>query len=257
MEIRPDEFLSFYQWLGTAIMFFLIAVPALDVAGHFRLLPVFCSPTRTCGRFLCGRADRLPRRSARTCCIHRLRRILAIARLAVQEAIRRRVLLAFAIFAVIFLFAGWFLDTKSNDPARLYLSFVLTTTNYLVILLALFLSAFSLPADIKNKTIFTVVTKPVRSGEIVLGRIVGFTAVISVLLIAMCVVSYFFVVRGLNHEHGVNVESVTVVAADAEADIEPGWEGETTSQLTSLAILGRSTPTEWTDGRDDGPLAYA
>ena len=36
---------------------------------------------------------------------------------------------------------------------------------------------FSLPADIKTKTIYTVVTKPVRPGEIVLGRIVGFSLV--------------------------------------------------------------------------------
>ena len=50
-------------------------------------------------------------------------------------------------------------------------------------LLALFLSAFSLPADIKSRTIYTVVTKPVRTGEIVLGRMLGFTAIGTVLLV--------------------------------------------------------------------------
>ncbi len=89
-------------------------------------------------------------------------RIWALTRLTIHEALRRRVLIAFAVFALIFLFAGWFLDVKSRDPAHLYLSFVMTTTNYLVIVLALFLGTFSIPADIKNKTIFTVVTKPVR-----------------------------------------------------------------------------------------------
>ena len=43
--------------------------------------------------------------------------------------------------------------------------------------MALFLSAFSLPADIKNHTIYTIVTKPVRPSEIVLGRILGFAAI--------------------------------------------------------------------------------
>lgn len=129
------------------------------------------------------------------------RRVMALAQLAVQEALHRRVLVAFAVFIVILLFAGWYLDTDSPEPARLYLSFVLTTTSYLVLLLALFLSVFSLPQDITRRTIYTIVTKPVRSSEIVLGRIVGFAAVGTLLLLATGAVSYVFVIRGLNHTH--------------------------------------------------------
>ena len=113
------------------------------------------------------------------------RRVWALAWLAVKESIRRRVVVVFAVFIVILLFAGWFLDPGSADPARLYLSFVLTATSYLVLLLALFLSSLSLPADIKNRTLHTVVTKPVRRSEIVLGRILGFTAVGTALLLVM------------------------------------------------------------------------
>ena len=91
----------------------------------------------------------------------------------------------FAVFILILLFAGWYLDPASIDPARLYLDFVLTATSYLVLLLSLFLSSQSLPADIKSHTIYTVVTKPVRASEVVLGRIVGFTAVTTFLLLVM------------------------------------------------------------------------
>ena len=69
------------------------------------------------------------------------RRVWALARLAIQESIRRRVVVVFAVFILILLFAGWFLDPGSIDPARLYLDFVLTATSYLVLLLALFLSS--------------------------------------------------------------------------------------------------------------------
>ena len=124
------------------------------------------------------------------------RRLLAIARLAFQESLRRRVLVVFVVFVVALLFAGWFLDRNSDHPARLYLSFVLTATYYLVLLLAVFLSAFSLPNDIKNRTIYTVVTKPVRAWEIVLGRILGFCAIGTLLLVLMCLFSYVFVQRG-------------------------------------------------------------
>jgi hypothetical protein len=146
------------------------------------------------------------------------RRVLALAWLAVQESLRRRVLVGFAVFLLILLFAGWFLDSKSTDPAALYLSFVITATTYLVLLMALFLSVFSLPADIKNKTIYTIVTKPVRPGEIVLGRILGFSLIGTLLLAVMGVFSFFFVTRLLNHTHTVDTESIIVESGDAEGE---------------------------------------
>src|SRR5687768_10010727 len=137
-----------------------------------------------------------------------LRRTLAVSRLAIQEAIRNRVLIGFGVFVILLLFAGMFLDVKNSNPARVYLSFVLHSTNYLVLLMALFLSTFSIPNDIKNRTIYTVVTKPIRASEIVLGRILGFAAVGTAMLVAMGLLSYVFVWRGLSHSHQIQVESV-------------------------------------------------
>ena len=119
--------------------------------------------------------------------------------------------MAFAVFILILLFAGWFLDPGSIDPARLYLGFVLTATSYLVLLLALFLSSLSLPTDIKNRTLHTVVTKPVRASEVVLGRIVGFTAVATCLLALMGAISYVFVERGLAHTHQLAADDLQPV----------------------------------------------
>ncbi len=101
------------------------------------------------------------------------RRVWALAWLAVKESIRRGVLVGFGVLFVILLFGAWFLDVDSTHPAQLYLAVVLTSTSWLVLLLMLFLSAFSLPADIKSRTIHTVVTKPVRTSEVVLGRMLG------------------------------------------------------------------------------------
>ncbi|MBM4058770.1 MAG: ABC transporter permease, partial [Planctomycetes bacterium] len=98
------------------------------------------------------------------------RRVWALARLAIQESLRRNVLVVLGLFALIVLFAGWFLDPASVNPGKLYLGFILAATNLLVCLVTLILSVFSLPADFKAKAIQTVTTKPVRTGEIVLGR---------------------------------------------------------------------------------------
>ncbi len=135
-------------------------------------------------------------------------RMWAVARLAIQEAIGNRVLVGFGVFIVLLLVAGMFLDVDNSNPGRVYLSFVLWTTTLLVLLMALFLSAFSIPNDIKNRTIYTVVTKPVRASEIVLGRIVGFATVGTAMLVFMGVISYFFVTRSLSHSHLVEAASV-------------------------------------------------
>lgn len=227
MEIRPDELQTFAQWIGPALQFCVIAIPVLIALAIFawylaaavRRGPVegFYSVAQVIASFV---GQDVPGTS--------LRRVMALVRLTVQEAVRRRVLIAFGIFALVFLFAGWFLDVKSDDPAHLYLSFVLTTTNYLVIALALFLSVFSIPADIKSKTIYTVVTKPVRAIEIILGRVLGFVVVITILLILMCAISYGFVVRGLHHEHQATMDSVTRIEPQEEGKSSPGWEGATT-----------------------------
>ncbi|MEM8680607.1 MAG: hypothetical protein AAGF97_14765, partial [Planctomycetota bacterium] len=150
-----------------------------------------------------------------------LRRTLAVATLAVKESLRSYSLIVFAIFVLILLLAGWYLDARSDNPARLYISFVLKSGNFLILLLAIFLSAFSLPNDVKSKTIFTVVTKPVRPWEMILGRILGFAFVGTCILSLMCLISFFFVKRGLHHRH--EVELASVVERDTG-----GWMGTTT-----------------------------
>jgi hypothetical protein len=169
------------------------------------------------------------------------RRIAAIAKLAILESLRRRVLIVFFIFALLLLFAGWFLDPSSDHPARLYISFVLTATERLVLVMAILLSAFSLPNDIKNRTIYTVVTKPVRATEIVLGRAVGFCAVNSVLLILMGVISYGFVVRGLNHSHTIDPD-------DMEAMLVDGGSSGAMTGVTSRDSRHRHEVTVGADG---------
>jgi ABC-type transport system involved in multi-copper enzyme maturation permease subunit len=154
------------------------------------------------------------------------RRIWAIARLAVKESFRRRVIVALVVFFLILLFAGWFLKTDYPQPAKLLFSFVLTATTYLILLIALLLSTFSLPNDFKTKTIYTIVTKPVRAGDIVLGRILGFTLVGTILLAIMSCFGYVFVVRTLYHTHEVDVARLEEVV-NSDGDVV-GKVGRTT-----------------------------
>jgi hypothetical protein len=208
--IREFEPPVFAEWIWPALLVF---VQIAAVLGLIALVGGFLVSTFRYGPLAAGDATfKMMKRGLMDLVFISPRRIIALAWLAVQESLRRRVLVGFAVFILILLFAGWFLDTNTDDPATLYLSFVLTATTYLVLLMALFLSVFSLPADMKSKTIYTIVTKPVRPGEIVLGRILGFTIIGTLLLTIMGIISYFFVVRLLNHEHTVEVASLVEVA---------------------------------------------
>lgn len=155
------------------------------------------------------------------------RRVWALARLAIKESVRRRVIVALAVYIVILLFAGWFLQTGYREPGKLFFSVVLTATTYLVLLIALLVSAFSLPNDFKSKTIYTIVTKPVRAGDIVLGRILGFTIVGTVLLAIMAVCSAGFVWRMLEHTHAVKLDTLENIY-DASGKVV-GKKGSTTT----------------------------
>lgn len=204
-----SEPIPFADWIWPALLFF---VQMAAILGIVALVGGFLIAAFRYGPLNAGDVTfRMIKNGLRDLFSISPRRVFALAWLAVQESLRRRVLVGFGIFLLILLFAGWFLDTRTNDPARLYLSFVLTATTYLVLLMALFLSVFSLPADIKNKTIYTIVTKPVRPGEIVLGRILGFSLIGTLMLAIMGVFSYFFVVRLLDHGHQVEVASLEEV----------------------------------------------
>jgi hypothetical protein len=222
--VLEQELVPFLQWLpGAAAQFLitLLAVAALALVAGFLVALVRHGPLKAGDivyRVVALGFVELGRISPR--------RVWALARLAIKETIRRNVVVALVVFAVVLLFAGWFLRTDYREPGKLFLSFALTTTTYLILLIALLISAFSLPMEFKSKTIYTVVTKPVRAGEIVLGRILGFTLIGTVLLLIMAAGSYVFVLRMLAHTHEVEIEALEPIL-DADGNTI-GRRGQTT-----------------------------
>lgn len=221
--VLEEEIPAFAAWIGPALVWFLFAAALVTVvaaAGVWLVQSILCGPLAAGDRVYRGLLSGLADLGGMS-----WRRVWALARLAIQESLRRNVLVVLGLFALIILFAGWFLDPTSVNPGKLYLGFILAATNLLVCLVTLVLSVFSLPADIKAKAIQTVTTKPVRTGEIVLGRFLGFALVGTALLAVMGVAGWAFVVRSVGHGHVV-----------ADADLQPiraedgsmsGFEGRT------------------------------
>jgi ABC-2 family transporter protein len=174
------------------------------------------------------------------------RRVGAIAKLVVLEAWRRKIWIVVIIFAGILLFANRFLNPTSQDPAKLYISFVFGyATRFLLLILMLVVSVFSIPLDFKNKTIFTVVTKPVSPAEVVLGRIVGFMGIGTVLLIFMGVASYLFLLRSLQHTHELDADTLTRITASSSENIV----GTTTleNRHAHRVEFNPAAPEHWTE----------
>ena len=126
------------------------------------------------------------------------RRVLALATLTVRESVRRKALLVFVVFAVLLMFGGWFL-TNTNDRAELqvsvHITFMLTIISWLILPVAIFLSCWGIPEDIRIRSLHTVVTKPVRRVEIVIGRMLGYSAMTISILLLMGIVGFIWIQR--------------------------------------------------------------
>lgn len=125
------------------------------------------------------------------------KRIWAIAWLTIMESWRRKALLVFVVFAFLMMFAGWFLDSelRADLQVKNAVSFALTTVSWLTIPVLLLLSCWGIPEDIRVRSMHTVVTKPVRRNEIVMGRILGFSTVAAGVVAIMGIVGYVWVRR--------------------------------------------------------------
>ena len=207
--VLEQEIPAFATWIGPAILWFLFAASLLAVAAAavtWLVQSVLYGPLTAGDRVYRGTLSGLVDFFSLS-----PRRVWALARLAMQEAVRRNVLVVLALFAGIVLFAGWFLDPQSVNPGRLYLGFILGATNLLASLVVLVLAVFSLPADVKAKSIQTVTTKPVRPAEIVAGRMIGFALVGTAILVVMGVAGWAFVIRSVDHGHVAEVADLLEV----------------------------------------------
>jgi ABC-type transport system involved in multi-copper enzyme maturation permease subunit len=125
---------------------------------------------------------------------------LVIARLTFREAARRKILLAALALGVIFLLiyaiGFYYVNQDLNRPGnagliernevRNFLMMAgLYVVNFLCVMMAVLTSVDTLSGEIASGTIHTLVAKPVRRWEIVLGKWLGFTGMLTLYLLLM------------------------------------------------------------------------
>jgi ABC-type transport system involved in multi-copper enzyme maturation permease subunit len=128
--------------------------------------------------------------------------ILNIARLTIREAQRRRLLWIGTLMGVLFLivfglgFHFIYVDVADSlearlDPEEFEAPFLFLTlaglyaTNFLVIMVAVLVSVATISGEVETHTIDSLITKPIRRWEIVVGKWVGFAAIILVYVLLL------------------------------------------------------------------------
>ncbi len=130
--------------------------------------------------------------------------IVTIARLTFLEALRRRILLAAFLLGVAFLALYAFGFSQMHDQimannaaSQMYATLLksgmdnfltlagLYAVNFLALAMGALVSADTLAGEISSGTIQSLVTKPVRRAEIVLGKWLGFAGLLALYLVLM------------------------------------------------------------------------
>ncbi len=117
-----------------------------------------------------------------------IRNVSAVARNTFREAVRDRVLYLFVGFAVVVLVGSKLFGLLTvGDEAKVILDLGLAGIQFAAMLIAVFMSLILIGREIERQTVVTVLSKPVRRSEFLVGKYVGLVAVVLVNLVAMAV----------------------------------------------------------------------
>lgn len=132
-----------------------------------------------------------------------MNKILVIARMTFREAIRRRIVLVGLVLGILFLIIfsiGFYMiygaimtESAESPMSRVFQSeasnFLLTAGLYAVAFLSVamgaLLSADTLAGEISSGTIQTIVTKPIRRSDVVIGKWLGFAGLLGLYALLM------------------------------------------------------------------------
>jgi Cu-processing system permease protein len=124
---------------------------------------------------------------------------IIIAQITIRETQRRKILWVALLMAVAFLgvfglgfneiYADMIRTNTSPDNVNMFVSVLLTAglyvINFLIIMMAVLASVTAISGEIDTHTIETLVTKPIRRWEVVLGKWLGFALLLLVYILLL------------------------------------------------------------------------
>jgi ABC-type transport system involved in multi-copper enzyme maturation permease subunit len=129
-------------------------------------------------------------------------RIWAVASNVFREVVRDRILFVIGFYAVLMLAALRILpDIAGAVQDKIMLDFGAAGANLLGVVVAIFVGTNLINKEIEKRTVFVIVTKPVSSLEFILGKHLGLSGVLALLVAGMTAI-YLFVlsIAHINYE---------------------------------------------------------
>ena len=115
--------------------------------------------------------------------------IFAIAKNTFREAIRDKILYSLLFFAILMiLFAVVLGQLSLHEEARLVADVGLGGISLFSVIIAIFVGSSLVYKELDRKTVFTIIPKPLHRHEFILGKFVGMTLVLLVLIAIMTAV---------------------------------------------------------------------
>ncbi|MHC4643037.1 MAG: ABC transporter permease [Planctomycetota bacterium] len=119
--------------------------------------------------------------------------IWAVATNTIKQAMRMKIAAVFIVLLIILLpVMGVSMTGDGTLKGRLqtFVSYGLSLTNLLLCLLTVIVSIFTLTNDIKHRQIYTVITKPVRRYQLLIGKLLGVVLLSTALLALFSAIIY-------------------------------------------------------------------
>jgi ABC-type transport system involved in multi-copper enzyme maturation permease subunit len=115
-----------------------------------------------------------------------MHRILAIAENTFKEALRQRIFLILVVFSIILLVLSIFLEPFAiGESPKILRDFGLAITQLFGVLIVIIIGSTLIHKDIEKRTIYTVITKPIKRSEIIIGKFLGLFLLIAILECSM------------------------------------------------------------------------
>lgn len=159
--------------------------------------------------------------------------IFALSGLTVRESVRKKVFIVLAVFTLVMLGATAMLPAiRPEDRVPLVETWAQRGITFFGVLLVVFLAGVSIPEDIEERKIFTLLTKPLARWQLLAGRFAGFACLLAAFALATGLISAVFL-RVVSHGSGAPLANTTGYTA-SEVRIE--------EEKAGASILARTTP---------------
>lgn len=122
-----------------------------------------------------------------------MRSIWAVATNTIKQALRMKIAAVFVVLLIVLLpVMGVSMTGDGTLKGRLqtFVSYGLSLTSFLLCLLTIVVSIYSLTSDIKQRQIYTVITKPIRRFQLLFGKLLGVILLDVALLILFSAIIY-------------------------------------------------------------------